>query len=514
MTGATGGSRGGGGGGGVAGSASGRGGGAGGVGGATGGRGGTGGVGGSTAGSGGGGVAGSAAGSGGTGGVAGTGGAAGGTSGRGGTGGSAGGTGGMSGRGGTGGAAGSAGGTTGGGGAAGGGRGGAGGRGGMPCVPASGGAAGAGGLFALSGLYGHTFTSLGDVDGDGRVDLILLTSNQNGLQSASVWKNRGDGTFAAAPVTTSLSGGYPSEGDFDGDGTWDLAIPISVPATPAAPGQLSFRLARGRSDGTFALDALSATVGSATAINNVCAVADFNNDGASDMMILGREPGGSLTFAWLNASPRNGVQYLGVGVGEEGTFSCGAAGDVNGDGDLDVAIVAMGRGVGGAASPSTLTIVYGNGIGMVKNTSTLGGVTGSDVANLYDLDGDAKADLAVSPAQILWNNGDNTFTFGPQIDLSYVGDFDADCRPDLEANGTTGSILFGDGAHGFGRTLTLPGGGRVADLNGDGASDLALARPGGVTAIYLSSARGASVTAPDVACGIVPVDQCTVPSRF
>ena len=384
-------------------------------------------------------------------------------------------------------------------------------------MPASGGAAGAGGLFALSGLYGHRLGSLGDVDGDGSLDMIGLTGDLNSVTAVTVWKGRGDGTFAATAVMTTLSppqGYAAAQGEFDGDGAWDIAF---LTSPDPLPGQLSFRVAHGRADGTFALDTLSWPVGSPSGLNTtVCAVADFNSDGQSDMLVVGREAvGGGLSYAWLNNSLGVvGVKSLGVGVGQQGMFSCGYPADADGDGNLDVPIVLMGQGVGGAATPSRLVIAYASRDGTLTASPPIAEATEPDSASLYDLDADGRADLFVDGRRILWNNGDGTFATGPQLYLSYVGDFDADCRPDLLANSTPSSIVFGDGARGFGRMLAPPGGGFVADLNHDGASDLLFTPVQGVTAIYLSTARGASVTAPDVACGTVPVDQCTAPARF
>jgi hypothetical protein len=208
------------------------------------------------------------------------------------------------------------------------------------------------------------------------------------------------------------------------------------------------------------------------------------------------------------------MKSLGVGVGQQGTFVCGPPADADGDGNLDVPIVLMGHGAGGTANPSEVVIAYGNSDGTFKTPSTIAAASNAGGAGLYDLDGDGKADLSVDFPQIFWNNGDGTFSAGPMRYYSYLGDFDADCRPDLLANQTTTSIVFGDGARGFGRLLAVPGGGFAVDINRDGATDLLLTPVQGVTAIYLSTARGASVTAPDVACGTMSVDQCTAPSRF
>jgi hypothetical protein len=178
------------------------------------------------------------------------------------------------------------------------------------------------------------------------------------------------------------------------------------------------------------------------------------------------------------------------------------ASDFNGDGKSDLAMTASGDG--------RISVLPGTGNGTfgapIKTTSS---ITGPFAVG--DLNGDGKSDL-VSTANgfvaALLGNGNGTFTVLPNFkpgnsDVSAVaiGDFNADGKPDLSVSNTNSSLVHivlgnGDGTFGAPNTITFninvassPGPMVIADFNGDGKNDLAVACAPGL-ALLLGNGNG------------------------
>ena len=184
-----------------------------------------------------------------------------------------------------------------------------------------------------------------------------------------------------------------------------------------------------------------------------------------------------------------------------------AVGDFNGDGIPDLAITNVCGSDPNCNSGGTVTILLGKGDGTFTATAT-SPKTGNCPEGIAvgDFNGDGNADLAVTndcdnTVTILLGNGDGTFTAtaatpatggspGPIV----AGDFNGDGNIDLavvdacsiSAYCTTPgalTILLGDGHGGFTATATSPAidgysdSIAVADFNGDGIPDLAVASP-------------------------------------
>ena len=120
----------------------------------------------------------------------------------------------------------------------------------------------------------------GDFNGDGRLDLALAYSNDDGLRRDRMLMGNGDGTFQ--PARTFAAGVVPGvlvAGDFTGDGKLDLAVAGDVynSVTNTDVGEVSVLLGNG--DGTFA-----PPVTYAVEYNPESIVAgDFNSDGHLDL---------------------------------------------------------------------------------------------------------------------------------------------------------------------------------------------------------------------------------------
>jgi hypothetical protein len=132
---------------------------------------------------------------------------------------------------------------------------------------------GSGGISAIS-------VSIGDINGDGKPDLVVVNTSCAGTNcpadgsSVSVLLGNGDGTFQTATSTTTPPmfggpGSYLTLADFNGDGKLDVAF---------AGGDV---LLLGNGDGTFQTPI---TLG---AFGNGIAVGDFNSDGKPDLAVAG-----------------------------------------------------------------------------------------------------------------------------------------------------------------------------------------------------------------------------------
>jgi len=146
------------------------------------------------------------------------------------------------------------------------------------------------------------------------------------------------------------------------------------------------------------------------------------------------------------------------------------AGDFNGDGKPDLAVVNQGSG--------NVSILLGNGDGTFQAASNvnIGGTPNSIVAG--DFNGDHKLDLAVGSATnavILLGKGDGTFGAPTQINVNASSVLTADVNQDGKLDlATIDGLLLGNGDGTFQPALSLDAAAPllVADFNGDGKPDI------------------------------------------
>ena len=327
--------------------------------------------------------------------------------------------------------------------------------------------------------------AVGDFNGDGKTDLVSISSVQGSL---SISLGRGDGTFRQGAQYNIGSEPYSvAVADFNGDGKPDLAVGFLY-------GGISILLGNG--DGTFQ-PPIEYFVG-----EYVFSVAagDFNGDGKLDLAVAAQEPARlSILFGNGDGTFQPPVS---ITVGSQPSFV--AVGDFNGDGNKDVALTDY--------TAAEVWILLGNGDG------TFQPAVGYPVGPYYplqvvvkDFDRDGKQDLAVSylasgGVSVLSGNGDGSFQ--PQVfyaagqsgGLLAVADFNGDGNPDLALAGSEIYVLLGNGDGTFAPAIgyagaPLNGSLATGDFNGDGNPDLAATcgtgvdRPGSV-AILLGSGHG------------------------
>jgi sugar lactone lactonase YvrE len=166
-----------------------------------------------------------------------------------------------------------------------------------------------------------------DFNGDGIPDLAAVDSYSSSL---IILLGNGDGTFSAAATNPTLSGSPTSMaiGDFNGDGKPDLAV---------ADGGDSVSILLGNGDGTFLTAGNTVHTG---ASNSPIAAADFNGDGKLDLAAVAGGPGGSSESVIMLAG--NGDGTFNSSSSSQSPASSGVTSiqvaDFNQDGAADVVI--------------------------------------------------------------------------------------------------------------------------------------------------------------------------------
>jgi uncharacterized repeat protein (TIGR01451 family) len=313
--------------------------------------------------------------------------------------------------------------------------------------------------------------SVGDVNGDGKLDIIAVNSGANNV---SIELGAGDGTFT--PSGTFSAGTSPDAadiGDFDRDGKLDLAI--------ANNGSNDVSILRGNGNGTFQ----TAVPYAAGSNPHGIAVADLNRDGKADLVVANSGSGnvsillGTGTGTFLTA-----VNYS-AGTNPESV----AVGDFNRDGKLDLAAANSGS--------NNVSILLGNGDGTFQTATNVNAGTSPFSVVAADLNGDGKLDLSVANSgsnnvSVLIGTGAGTFVaavnYGTGTSPRGVtaGDFNNDGKPDLATanyGSNNVSILIGNGNGTLGAASnsgagTNPGALVRGDFNRDGKADLATANNG------------------------------------
>ncbi|WP_328946658.1 VCBS repeat-containing protein [Streptomyces sp. NBC_00250] len=349
-----------------------------------------------------------------------------------------------------------------------------------------------------------TAPALGDLNGDGKADLVTPVKGSNTLVAAL-----GDGKGGFGPgVSFGLdTGAFPTAvalADLNGDGRLDAVVAAALTQRPTQHGMESMGsvvelLGDGKGGFAPATSYFAPTLvnESTNAMFPVdITVADMNGDTKPD--VVTSNSNGDNVSVWTN----DGTGALGtasnyyVGGGRPTSYSARQlrpsglkAGDVNGDGKLDVVTVNNGT--------SDISVLLGDGKGRLgPATRFADGVSLGGAIALGDVSGDGKPDVAVAHMDrtITVFLGDGAGAFGAPVTHPVGGralagvaiaDVDTDGKPDLVTdNGPDDqpTVLLGDGTGAFRNAspLYVTASGvnsayAVGDLNADGRPDLAAA---------------------------------------
>ena len=255
------------------------------------------------------------------------------------------------------------------------------------------------------------YSLLGDLDGDG--DLDLVTANYN--QVNRVYLGNGNGTFASGNDvdTPTNKTDQMSLGDLDGDGDLDLVTGNNTQVN---------RVYLSNGNGTFAS---GNDVDTPTNATYGVPLGDLDGDGDLDLVT-----GNYNQVNRVHLGNGNGTFATGSNVDTPSNATIPALlGDVDGDGDLDLV----------TGNYNQVSRVYlGNGNGTFASGSNIGTATNQTLsAALGDMDGDGDLDLVVGNYnqvnRVYLGNGNGTFTLGSDLNTQTdatqrlaLGDIDGD----------------------------------------------------------------------------------------
>ncbi len=367
--------------------------------------------------------------------------------------------------------------------------------------------------------YSLTTVALGDINGDGTLDMVATTTG--GYYDApaiiTILGNK-DGSFQPA-VTQPFGTAYTFAGatlaDFNGDGKLDLFLSDDGAAGGTLP---SSSIIFGDNSGSFAT-AKAVSFTSGLSLRKVL-VGDLNGDGKPDLALIaaGVQSGYSIT-----TTNRGLLVYLNNGDGTfaaADTYEVGSLGgngllaDVNGDGNLDVVFTIDYPSDVASTSNAGAQLLLGHGDGTFGAPSNLMLPASVSMLAAGDLNGAGVLDLVtfsyfVGPTTILRNQSGTTLKLiADEQSINQGGSvtFTAFVQPAIAYRPPpTGSVKFLYN----GQTLG------VAPLQAGSASLAVTSLPVGsdsVTAVYegdtnySSTSSGATVTVTVATAPVVPSD--------
>lgn len=382
--------------------------------------------------------------------------------------------------------------------------------------------------------------AIGDVNGDGKLDVVTLASNANSYSNSTVtvqsYLGNGDGTFQAptTPLTqtftvaayTQFNGNLAvTLGDLNKDGKLDIAVVMDELTQPTV-GSIVATSALGNGDGSFGALNVTNPVSASYSVTGVpflilvtsgVQILDANGDSNPDLLVDVSGTSSALMTALGNGSGgfSSVVQTPNAGGGQQIVYA-----DVNGDGIPDM-----------IQSSGLLEVWTGKGDGtfqLAANGASYieDGGSGQSLA-IADFNGDGNLDIAqlggdYKQLSLFAGNGKGGFNGAPAL----VSTADPNPNPffnsladvaDVQGSGFT-SALFIDSSGTLPQVVTAVSDGKgnftykvgltstadpkldflepvQADFNGDGKQDLLIVDSDGSVSVGLSNGDG-TFTAP------------------
>ena len=407
-----------------------------------------------------------------------------------------------------------------------------------------------GGIFELVPVRNHLVTNrLSDVvwddyDSDGDIDIIVgnelyVSEKETGCGCVEVLANDGSGTFTKVWDSLPDRPGFASValGDLDMDGDLDIAG-----GTFRGISQLVYNRSRYyQQNSVLALNNYAATDFGGPAGPHRTVVADLDTDGDLDLL----DSQGFVYRLYRNDGERHFIYAnWGIPTPSQRSISAIAAGDMDLDGDLDLAIGFIGsppqvlrndgnfiftevwEASGDVAATNDIVWADMDGddfLDMVLGSAVYRNQSNNQFVKLWsdasqattlalavqdvDLDGDADIALARNsmPPVVMRNDGLGQFEqmWGADISARIVsdiafGDLDGDSLPDLVlgSGNATSQILQNVGGSHFELRVDIPLDDRISsvslgDVDADGDLDVAMAGNGISSSIWVLENRGA-----------------------
>jgi hypothetical protein len=331
--------------------------------------------------------------------------------------------------------------------------------------------------YGSGGLYADS-VAVADLNGDGHPDIVVANcgSTSGGTCAGAsgnvgVLLGNGDGTFRPVVNYQLNGGGFGSTSvvlaDMNGDGKLDLVVAAGC-SRGACVGVLL-----GNGDGTFQTELPPNDSGGLYAFT--VAVKDVNGDGKPDVVVANLCTNSTCTASSVGVllNRGDGTFKPALTYDSGGLFPDGIAiADVNGDGKPDI-IVADSSG-NQAVDPGVVAVLLGNGDGTFQTPVPYSsGAYGAAGVAYADMNGDGKRDMVVANCSatsgsctggggdvgVLLGKGGGTFqapiTFAPGGNTPFgiaVKDLNGDKEPDIvvancasdrcsQAPGTVGVLI-------------------------------------------------------------------------